>query len=405
MNLSDEELEILWFKISCGQGSLGEQQQLKAFLQSSQNRARWRALLNFESDLARGLALSAPKMFGAASEGVDGLSTSSSKYKKAPQRQLLRWLGWGSMAALLMITWIVAFQLGWLKGPANNNSIGQVLSVVGEVRVHRGVLHMGLMPSMVIKEDDDIFSEGQSALWIKLKDNTLLRLGEKAHLRIGGQRFEANKSLQLVRGHLYCEVQSQKNPMSIETPYQNISILGTRFSIRVLEGEGVSAGGVGVERLDGGERLDLFEGRLQVLCSNKNLGGLESALGAGGKIDDKGTREVGELKTGDQVDLQACESLCVNNTGDFEKKLLPVVKMELSFEAAHSERELWMFRKDQDLVAVEIPYKVEGEKTTRNSELLHKMQKLVRGDKMTCVLEQSDVYILTKIAKWGEYHE
>ena len=398
MNLSDEELEVLWFKISSGQGSPHEQEQLKAFLQSAQNRSRWRSLLNFESDLARGLALSTPKISGAPTEGVPLLSTS--RHKSAPQRQLLRWMGWGSIAALLMITWIVAFQLGWLKGPPNNNSLGQVLSVVGEVRVHRGLLHIGLMPSMVIKEDDDIFTDGSAALWIKLKDNTVLRLGEKAHLRIGGQRFEANKSLQLVRGHLYCEVQSQKNPMTIETPYQNISILGTRFAVRVLDAT------EGVQEMDGLERLDLFEGHLQVFPSNKKFGGLVSDLRIG--VDQEVGNDQGgpdQLKTSAHFDLRACESLLVKPTVDFEKKALPVVEMELIYETAISERELWMFRKGQDLVAVEIPYKVEGEKTTRNTELLHKMQTLVRGDKITCVLEKSDVYILKKLAKWGKHHE
>ena len=359
MNLSDDELENLWFKMADGQATAAEQQQLKAFLSTPEHRARWKLLLDLDAALAKGISTSTPK---SSAPTVSHFAPKST----LPPRMILRWVGWGSMAALLMITLIMGLQLGWIKGPSKNKIIGQVISVVGETSVDRGLIHVGLMPDMAIKEDDDLLTGLHAAIWISLKDGSLVRLGENARLHVGSQQFESTKLLQLARGTLYCQVQTQPKALNIETPHQKIKITGTRFALVVNDHKQDQLS----ESL--GEQLALFEG----------------------------TVHISNPKGQEQFELREGETLVFQDS-IYTKRNRDEFVAEATFDHEDAELERWVFTREMVSFFVEIPYVFNGEKTTRNPQLLRKMQALVRGDKVTCVLEKSDVYILRQIEKWG----
>jgi hypothetical protein len=253
---------------------------------------------------------------------------------------------------------LLSIQQGWIKGPSSKKIIGHVLHVVGETSVDRGFIHVALMPHMGIKEDDDLLTGRGAAVWMTFSDGTLVRLGENSRLHLGAHQFANEKLLQLARGHLYCEVQPQPHPMTVETPRQIIEVMGTRFSLRV-EKEHV-------------EKLRLFEGHLSIKAHQ--------------------TAEVFTLEGGESLNLRE---------GVFSKDELRKNVVLATFESYDAEQNICSLTQQGHKLEAELPYSFDGEKATRNAELLHKMQQLVRGDKVNCLLENNDMNILRQIEKAG----
>jgi hypothetical protein len=273
-----DQLEELWEAARSAELSETEQVQLKSLLSTPDGRAQWQSLSALEQDLEGLLSseldrfkevnfskanvqkVNAQKMNSdeATSQqansrqdhlshpkGEDDSVESQTVYplsktpsislsqdhsrSQQPGKSTFRFGALGTIVALVMVAFLLSLQLGLLKGPSKNLVIAQAIHVEGEVRVKRGPVHIMLRSNMGIKEDDRVLTGADGQLTLAMKDGSLIEVSNGARLKIGGHVQTEGQLFQLARGQMKIEAKPQKQPMIVELPQIEISVLGTRF--------------------------------------------------------------------------------------------------------------------------------------------------------------------------------
>lgn len=142
----------------------------------------------------------------------------------------------------------------------SDNVAGRVDEAIGQVTAE-GKQRRPLAPQAAVFVGETVATGNASKLGMKLGQDTVLRLGELARLKIDRYLVNAGGTIQLNAGPLLVDKPKSAPPVSVRSPFGQISVRGTRvfagpsrgvFGVFVVNGVvTVTAGGKTITLEDG----------------------------------------------------------------------------------------------------------------------------------------------------------